>query len=123
MALAQGQSKSERVSPVQELFAHVGEMRALHDALVESGKVREIWELGQGHFARGIKAGFAQIPRAPGIAPPRRPALADALAGALVAMLTWWVRHCMTPAPEEMDRLFHEMGWSGVSGTKVLGRG
>lgn len=115
MALSRFGCKSERVAPVEELFAHVAERRRLHDALVESGKIKDVWELGQEHFSRGIEARLAQIPRARKIAGNDRPAVAHALAGSLVSMLAWWLRHGMTPSPKEMDKLFHKLVWDGVS--------
>ena len=54
MALSRFGCRSERVAPVHELFAHISEMRAFHRALSEAGKLSEVWELGQEHFARGI---------------------------------------------------------------------
>lgn len=115
-ALSRFGCKSERVAPVRELFAHIAEARPFYDALVESGKIHDVWELGLEHFARGIEERLKQIPRARGIAQDRRAAVAHGLAGNLVAMLTWWVRHGMTPSPEEMEKLFHKLVWSGVEG-------
>ena len=116
MALSRFGCKSERVAPVQELFAHIAEARPFYNALIESGKIHEVWDLGKDHFARGIDERLAQIPRARGIARDRRAAMAHGLAGSLVGMLTWWVQHGMSPSPEEMDKLFHKLVWSGVNG-------
>jgi AcrR family transcriptional regulator len=115
MALSRFGCKSDRVAPVRELFAHIAEVRPFYNALIESGKIHDVWELGQGHFARGIEQRLAQIPRARGIARDRRAAIAHGLAGSLVSMLTWWVRCGMTPSPEEMDKLFHRLVWSGAN--------
>src|SRR5438105_11111711 len=57
-ALSRFGDKSERVAPVQELFAHLAEMRPFYNALVESGRIHDVMELGQEHFARGIEQGF-----------------------------------------------------------------
>ena len=49
--------ESKRVAPVRELFTHVAEAKLFRDALVASGKVHDVMELGQGHFARAIELG------------------------------------------------------------------
>ena len=117
MALSHFKCRSERVAPVQELFVHVSEMRSFHRALSEAGKLSEVWELGQEHFARGIEKRLGQIPRAAGIPRVQRAPLAQALAGSLVAMLTWWIRQGMEPSPKEMDALFHKLVWAGANGS------
>jgi hypothetical protein len=32
--------------------------------------------------------------------------------------MRWWLRHGMAVPPEEMDRLFYRMAWSGTDGTQ-----
>lgn len=116
-ALSRLGDKSERIAPVQELFAHVGEVRPFYNALLESGRMHDIMELGQEHFARGIEQRLREMPRARKIRADRRHAIAHGLAGSLFSQLTWWVRHGRTVPPVEMDRLFHKMAWSGTDGT------
>ncbi len=106
-ALSRFGDKSERVAPAQELFAHIADVRPFYNALVESGKIQDVWELGREHFARGIEQRLAEIPRAREIHPDRRAAVAHGLAGSLFSLLSWWVQCGMTPSPEEMDKLFH----------------
>jgi len=108
--------KSERVAPVQELFAHIREMRPFYNALVESGRVHDVMELGQEHFARGIEQRFNEMPRARAIPRDRRGAIAHGLAGSLFALLGWWIQHQMPLPPEEMDKLFHRLVWTGANG-------
>jgi AcrR family transcriptional regulator len=115
-ALSRFGDKSERVAPVQELFAHIGESRPFYDALVESGRIPDVMELGLGHFGRGIAQRLNEIPRARRIPPDRRGAIAHGLAGSLFSMLTWWIQHGMTLSPEEMDKLFHRLVWTGADG-------
>jgi AcrR family transcriptional regulator len=105
---------SDRVAPVREFFAHVSEMSRLYKALVESGKIHDFMELAQGHFARGIEQRLADRPRAAGLTAQRRAALAQALAGALLSLLTWWIDRDTPQSAAEMDELFHGMVWSGV---------
>jgi AcrR family transcriptional regulator len=115
-ALSRFGDKSERVAPVQELFAHIGESRPFYNALVESGRIPDVMELGLGHFGRGIAQRLNEIPRARTIPPGRRGAIAHGLAGSLFSLLTWWIQHGMTLAPEEMDKLFHRLVWTGADG-------
>ena len=113
-ALSRFADKSERVAPVQELFAHIAEVRPFYNALVESGRIHDVMELGQDHFARGIEQRLNEIRRARSIPSDRRGAIAHGLAGSLFSLLTWWVQHGMTLSPEEMDKLFHRLVWAGA---------
>ena len=47
--------RSNRVAPVREMFAHLGQVRPFYAAMVASGKLHDILELGQGYFACGIE--------------------------------------------------------------------
>jgi len=113
-ALSRFGDKSERVAPVQELFAHIAEVRPFYNALVESGRLHDIMELGQEHFARGIEVRLNELPRARTIPSDCRSAIAHGLAGSLFSLLAWWVQHRMTLSPEEMDKLFHRLVWTGA---------
>jgi AcrR family transcriptional regulator len=115
-ALSRFGDKSERVAPVHELFAHIAEVRSFYDALVASGRMHDVMELGQEHFARGIEQRLNEIPRARPIPPGRRGVVAHGLAGSLFSLLAWWVQHGMTLSPEEMDKLFHQLVWRGADG-------
>lgn len=105
---------SERVAPVRELFGHLAEAKLFHDALVSSGKIHDVWELGQGHFARAIEQRLATLDRARGIPATERAAIAQAFAGALLSLLSSWIHRGMTEPPEQMDDLYHRLFWSGV---------
>jgi len=115
--LARRREASQRVAPVRELFAHVAEWREFHTALITSGKLHDVQQLGQGHFARAIDRRLAELPAAGGLL--RRSALAHALAGALLSLLSWWIDHGATGAPAEMDDLYHQIVWSGVRARAV----
>ena len=93
-----------RVAPVAEFFNHVADARDLHTALLASGRMHDVRELGEAHFARGIAERLA-----PSVEKEARAAQAQALAGALFALLSWWVRQGMKDTPAQMDRLFHRM--------------
>jgi AcrR family transcriptional regulator len=113
-ALSRFGDKSDRLAPVQELFAHIGEARPFYDALVESGRMSDVIQLGQEHFSRGIEQRLNEIPRASTIPPDRRCGIAHGLAGSLFSLLAWWIQHGMPLSPEEMDKLFHRLGWTGA---------
>lgn len=100
---------SERVAPVAELFAHVATARELYAVLVEAGRMHDVRELGEAHFARSIAARLERLPRKHAPSVEVRLTIAHALAGSLFSLLTWWVRQGMATEPAQMDRLFHTM--------------
>ncbi|MGA2537168.1 MAG: TetR/AcrR family transcriptional regulator [Terracidiphilus sp.] len=102
----------DRVAPVCEFATHIGEVRELYSTLVAAGKMRDVLELGQGFFARSIeeRLRMADVELAPMLLKAR----AQALAGAMLALLTWWVDHGSAASPEELDAQFHQMVWSGI---------
>ena len=112
--LARRGDTSTRVAPVRELFAHVAEVQEFYRALVRSGKIHDVLELGQAHFARGIEVRLADRPGTRGDAASERKATANLLAGALLSLLSWWVAHDRPATPERMDELFHRLVESGV---------
>jgi AcrR family transcriptional regulator len=105
---------SDRVFPVREFFGHIIEAKTFVDALVSAGKMNDNMELARGLFARGIERRLAEVPKGQGIAENERPAIAFAHAGALLALLQWWVDRGMKQTPAEMDQLFHRLVWKGV---------
>jgi AcrR family transcriptional regulator len=107
--------RSDRVVPVRELFAHLAIMRRLYDALSACGRMPDFMDLAQGHFARAIDERLGALPRAKGIPTDQRPALANALAGSFLALLTWWMRRGTPGSAQQMDDLFHAMVWSGIT--------
>jgi AcrR family transcriptional regulator len=113
--LSERGDESERLAPVAEFFAHVGENRQLHRRLVEAGILHDFLELAHGHFARGIERRLAEVPRGRSIAPERRAVVAYALAGAMLSLMSWWLDRDRPSSPQEMDDLFHTMAWSGAA--------
>lgn len=113
--LSRRKETSNRVAPVSELITHIAEMRQLHAALVASGKIHDFLEMGQGYFARSIEQRLAEIPASSTLAPAQRAAMAQAFAGALLSLMTWWMDQTAPDSPEEMDKLYHRMVWSGVA--------
>ena len=108
--------ESNRVAPVQELFSHIAEVKAFRQALVASGKVHDVMELGQGHFARSVERRLTKLNAAQGSRPKQLAAAAHALAGALFALLGWWIDHGMPISAAEMDNTFHRLVWAGMHG-------
>jgi AcrR family transcriptional regulator len=113
-ALSKHGDKSNRVAPVEEFFAHVAEQRQFHDALVASGKIQDLWEMGEEYFARGIEQRLAELPGVRAMPPPRPAALARAFAGALFSLLSWWIQSDPEMSAAQMDELFHRLVWSSV---------
>jgi AcrR family transcriptional regulator len=114
MALSLHGDTSDRVFPVREFFAHLSDVQPFFKALVKSGKYHENMELARGHFARGIERRLAELPRGKTIPANQLAAIAFAHAGALLALLTWWLDRGMRESPAEMDELFHRMVWNGA---------
>ncbi len=112
--LSRRREASDRVAPVREMFAHLAEMRKFYDALVASGKIHDTMQLAQGHFARGIEKRLGELPRARGIIPEHRPAIANALAGSLLSLMAWWIHRGGLASPQQMDDLYHRLVWNGV---------
>jgi len=114
MLLSLRRDESDRVFPVQEFFSHIVEAKQFLDALMSSGKFHDNMELARGQFARGIERRLSELPRGRGIRAEERPAIAFAHAGALLALLAWWIDRGMKQPPADMDQLFHKMVWKGV---------
>src|SRR6266853_2843612 len=106
---------SKRVAPVRELFTHVAEAKVFRDALVASGNVHDVMELGQGQFARAIEHRLMKLSTAKGTSPGQFAAVAHALAGAWLSSLSWWIDRGMPLSAAEMDCAFHRLVWSGVN--------
>jgi AcrR family transcriptional regulator len=114
MMLSARGDTSDRVFPVREFFGHITEAKQFVDALMSAGKFNDNMELARGMFARGIERRLAELPRGQAIPESERPVIAFAHAGALLALLTWWIDRGMKQTPAEMDQLFHRLVWKGV---------
>jgi AcrR family transcriptional regulator len=99
-----------RLFPIQEFFAHAGDVRPLHQAMAE--KLADLRELGMGFFSRSIAgrltAASVELP------PPELQATAHVLAGNVFSLLDWWLAQPEPPSPAEMDALFHRLAWRGL---------
>ena len=108
---------SARLAPVMELFRHVAAAHELYAVLVESGKMQDVRELGEAHYARSIALRLARPSQGSRLSVEACVPLAHALAGSLFSLLTWWVRQGMVTSPVQMDRLFHNLAAGAVSFT------
>ena len=106
--------RSDRLAPVREFFEHVGEMGDFRAALVASGKFDELMRLAHGHFALGIERRLAAHPRGRGVAAESRAALGNALAGAMLSLLSWWLGRGTPEPAAALDATFHALAWGGV---------
>ena len=111
--LSRRREASNRVAPVRELFAHVAEMRHLYAALTAADKLGDFLEMAQEYLARAINLRLTDL-ASPGLAAAQRLAISHALAGALLALMSWWLDHGAAASPEDMDALFHQIVWSGA---------
>lgn len=107
-------SDSKRVLPVCELLQHIASMRDFRDALRRSGKYRQLMETGEKHFARAIERRLAASPRAREVRRADLEPIAIMYAGALIALLEWWIDRGEPITAEEADTLFHTALWKSV---------
>jgi len=113
--LSRKKEASTRLAPVREMFAHVAHAHEFMVALVASGRIHEILQLAQGHFAKGIEQRLAEIPESRGIPPATHTVLGIAAAGAMLSLMSWWIDRGSHASAEQMDAVFHDLVWSGIS--------
>ncbi len=104
-----GDPSSPRVAPARELFHHVGEFQSFHRSLARGRMLERLYQAGTNQLSRTIAPRLAALtPRTDrAIAP--HPVMAQALAGALFALLRWWVDKDAPYSPEEMDEMYHTL--------------
>lgn len=103
----------KRLLPVQELFAHIRDLREFYAAMVRSRKIQDVHALGRGFFARSIEERLESA--GVKLEPFERSAKAHALAGSFFSLLDWWIEKGMKADPSEMDAIFHRMAWNGLT--------
>ena len=119
--LLRSKESSDRIAPVRELFGHIADTRQFYAVMVASGRMHDVFELSEGHFGRAIDQRLAGLPRARAITSKHRAAVAHALAGSLLSLLSWWIHHGMRESPARMDDLYHRMVWIGLGSEVGLG--
>lgn len=102
-ALDRDEPGHSRMAPVRELFDHVAKFRSFHQALARAHMLDRLYQTGTDHLSRTIGRRLAALP--PG--PVALPVMSQAFAGALFALLRWWVDHDAPYSPERMDEMFH----------------
>ncbi len=106
--------KSNRVAPVAEMFAHIGNQNKLYRVLSDSGHLKDFFELAEGYFARGIERRVTESGRLAKLPQRELAARASALAGSLLSLLRWWLDRGEKESPQAMDEMFHRMVWNGM---------
>ena len=106
--------KSNRVAPVAEMFEHIGNQNKLYRVLSDSGHLKDFFDLAEGYFARGIERRLTESGRLANIPQRELAARASALSGSLLSLLRWWLDRGEKESPEEMDKIFHRMVWTGL---------
>ena len=114
-ALSVRKEKSNRVAPVTEMFAHIGNENKIYRMLAESGHLHEFFDLAEGYFSRGIQQRLLESGRMKSVPQRELAARAAALAGSLLSLLRWWLDRGEKETPAAMDELFHRMVWSGLT--------
>jgi AcrR family transcriptional regulator len=116
--------RKPRVAPVRELFEHVGAFNRFHRAMARGGMLDRLDRAGTATLARTMAARLAS-PEGTGA---KTPAVswearevpgaiaAQALAGAIFALLRHWIDSGQPYAPEEMDRMFHVLAATVTAG-------
>src|SRR5439155_1004863 len=124
MLLVVRSEQSNRIAPVQEFFAHVGEAEEIRGALARSERLQDFFDLAVEHFARGIELRLKQIAarektQGRSGTDRRSDLIAHALAGAFIGFLNSWIRNGQRQTADTMDILFHELAWSGMKGVET----
>jgi AcrR family transcriptional regulator len=114
-ALSARKDKSQRVMPVAELFEHIGNQNMLYRVLSDSGHLKGFFDLAEGYFARGIERRLAESGRLKHLPARELAARAAALSGSLLSLLRWWLDRGEKETPQQMDKLFHQQVWTGLS--------
>lgn len=112
--LSKRNEASNRVAPVEEMFAHIESAQKLWRILADAGRLNDFFDLAQGYFARSIERRLRDSGRVRNLPPLELTARSSALAGSLLSLLRWWLERGANEPPEEMDKLFHRMVWSGL---------
>ena len=110
--LTRSGAPSRRLVPLAELLSHLADVRDFYAAMVASGKIADVNELGRGIFARSIEERLRQA----GVKaePAQLAAQAHALTGSMFALIDWWMDRGMKTDTREVDAMFHSMAWSGI---------
>ena len=130
MLLVVRSEQSNRIAPVHEFFAHVGEAEEIRGALARSERLQDFFDLAMEHFARGIELRLRQLaerektqpqrPRDGSTAVASSDLVAHALAGAFIGFLNSWLRNGQPLSAKAMDTLFHRFAWAGITSAGAM---
>jgi AcrR family transcriptional regulator len=121
-ALSKRNEQSDRVAPVAEMFAHIGEQKKMWRALADAGRLADFFDLAQEYFSRGIEQRLKELKRTPEVSKTELTARSHALAGSLLSLLRWWIDRGTRESAKSMDELFHRIVWGRQSRTAPLRR-
>jgi len=105
---------SRRVVPITEMFSHIGGQKRMYQALAESGRLEEFFDLAQGYFTRAIEQRLKESKQISKLSQRELRVRAIALSGSVLSLLRWWMDRGAKESPGELDAIFHRMVWEGV---------
>ena len=98
-----------RIAPVRELFHHVGEFAWFHRALARAHMLDRVYQAGTVRMSEMIGRRLVERGSTAADSSPPLPVLTRALAGAVFALLAWWIEEEEPYSPDEMDEMFHSI--------------
>jgi hypothetical protein len=99
-----------RLFPVAELFEHVGRMRHFYQALGRARVLDRQYQVATDRLSLSFERRLTHPDRPATATPPV--VAARMLAGALCALLRWWIETETPYSAGDMDRMFHLLGVS-----------
>lgn len=110
-SLSKRGDRSNRVAPVTEMFAHIGEQKKMWRAMADAGRLPDFFDLAQEYFSRGIEQRLKELNRAAEFSPTELTVRSQALAGSLLSLLRWWIERGSKESPKSIDETFHRIVW------------
>jgi AcrR family transcriptional regulator len=98
-----------RIFPIRELFEHLQDFHHFYRALVKSGKIAHIFNIGQRYLAEQIEAKIISLLTIEDTPLIPTPILANYLSSEIFSNLKWWLDNNMPYSPEKMDEIFHQL--------------
>lgn len=98
-----------RIFPIRELFEHLKDFHHFYRALVKSGKIEQIFSVGQKYLAEQIELKIISLLSIEDTLLIPIPILANYLSSEIVSNLKWWLDNNMPHSPEKMDEIFHQL--------------
>ena len=109
--------KGGRFIPLKEILCHMLELRVFCMALARSRKIDSLFKSGTTHLAKKFEEGLAAQLSSQSITRSQTgvplTVLSHFLASAIFSQIKWWLDNGMSPAPERMDEIFHELVMPG----------